>query len=251
MEVRKALLSGWDAIREADAVPACETFYNDQTIHMLQDAHINWIWVTWSSGFAQETEAQQRQILRPWIAKCHAAGIHVTAYLSLTNMFIDDMLAHVPASQGWMQLEADGTPRPYSAAKYKGKITRIIACLNNPGWLEYSRHPSRPPSRPAWTGFSMTIASMAANSPCVGGSLPSSRRAPGHPLSVPGVKDAAIQRNTQGAEIVVDRSSMKVAELAWREFCFQTVAAALAQHRRYAESLRRESWSTPIPIKCR
>lgn len=52
------------------------------------------------------------------MAKCHEAGIHVSAYLSLTNMFIDDMNRHVPASKNWMQLEAGGTPRPYGAAKY-------------------------------------------------------------------------------------------------------------------------------------
>lgn len=34
IEACKASLSGWEAIHDADAVRACETFYNDQTIRM-------------------------------------------------------------------------------------------------------------------------------------------------------------------------------------------------------------------------
>ena len=63
----------------------------------------------------------------------------MSAYVSLTNMFIDDMTQHVPAAKDWMQLELNGEPRPYGAAKYDGKPTRIIACLNQPGWLQYSK----------------------------------------------------------------------------------------------------------------
>ena len=139
IEVCKAFLSGWPQIHQPDAILPCVTEYGDHTIEMLKQAKINWIWVTWSVGFSRESEAVQRRLVRPFVAKCHQAGIHVSAYLSLTNMFIEDMNRHVPASRNWMQLEADGTPRPYGAAKYEGKPTRIIACLNNPEWLAYCR----------------------------------------------------------------------------------------------------------------
>lgn len=173
IEVRKAQLSCWDAIEAPGAVEACEKFYSDQTIGMLQQAHVNWIWVTWSNGFSHETEAPQRAIVKPWIAKCHAAGIHVTAYLSLTNMFIDDMFTHVPASRGWMQVELDGSPQPYStAARRNGRFTRIIACLNNPSGSSIRGSGSARPSRRAPTGSSTTIVSTAASARCAATSSP-------------------------------------------------------------------------------
>ena len=134
-----AFLSGWESIRQPDAILPCANFYGKHTIRMLREAHLNWIWVTWSVGFSHASESVQRQILREFIPKCRAAGIQVTAYISLTNMFIDDMTQNVPGSKDWMQVELDGTPRPYSAAKYDGRPTRIVACLNNPAWLEYSK----------------------------------------------------------------------------------------------------------------
>jgi hypothetical protein len=239
IEVRKAWLSGWDAIRDRDAVPACETFYNDRTLHMLQDAHLNWVWVTWSNGFAQPTESRQREILGPWIAKCHQAGIRVTAYLSLTNMFIDDMLTKVPASKSWMQIEADGTPRPYTAARYAGKVTRILACLNNPDWLEYSQQRISTAVAAGVDGIFYDNCIHGCKCPlCQRKFADFTTRRFGRSLPVPGVKSSSFQANTQGAEIVQGSSATKRAELAWNEFCARTVAEVLARHRRYADSLR-------------
>jgi len=238
IEARKAALSGWEAIQEADAVRACETFYTDQTIRMLVEAHINWIWVTWSNGFSQETEARQRQILQPWIAKCHQAGIRVTAYLSLTNMFIDDMVANVPASKGWMQLNADGTPRPYSAARYTGKITRIIACLNNPEWLEYSRLRIASAVAAGVDGIAYDNGFQGCTCAlCRQKFADYTATRFGQRLAIPTVKGGELQKNTQGAQIVIDRPTTKRAELAWREFCLKTVAEAHTLHRRYADAL--------------
>jgi hypothetical protein len=47
----------------------------------------NWIGVTWSSGWSVKDEEQNRENLKKVIARCHENGIHVTAYLSASNMF--------------------------------------------------------------------------------------------------------------------------------------------------------------------
>ena len=69
VEVCKAFMSGWECIRRPDAILPCATFYSDSTIDMLRQAHINWIWVTWSVGFSHESEAVQRAILKPFMVE--------------------------------------------------------------------------------------------------------------------------------------------------------------------------------------
>jgi len=137
MEVAKGILSGWYYMPHPDSIYACANFYNDQTIDLLDQACINWIWVTWSAGFSLQTEELQRRILGPFIAKCHRKGIRVSAYHSLTNMFWEDMFAREPRSKGWIQVDESGNPVPYGAAYYVGAATRYLACLNNRGWQGY------------------------------------------------------------------------------------------------------------------
>lgn len=140
VEIAKGVLSGWDYVRDPDNVAACAGFYSDRTIEMLSRAGFNWVWATWSPGFAHEKEAGQQRILREWIGKCAQKGIRVTAYISLTNMMIDSMLEAVPECADWRQLDNSGEPRPYGAANYfGGRPLRILACLNNPHWREYSK----------------------------------------------------------------------------------------------------------------
>ena len=239
VEVCKAFMSGWQEIRQPDAVLPCATVYGDHTIEMLQQAQINWIWVTWSVGFSRESEAVQRRLVRPFIAKCKAAGIHVTAYFSLTNMFIDDMLERVPASKQWMQMEKDGTPRPYGAAKYDGKPTRIVACLNQRGWIDYSR-------KAIAEAVEAGVDAIFYDNCIQGCKCEACRRRfaehtgshYGHPLPVPGFKTADAAQNLQGREQVDAREFSELAERAWQRFCQQTMGSVLAGHRHRANSLK-------------
>ena len=239
LEVCKAFMSGWEAIRHPDAILPCATFYDDATIAMLRRARINWIWVTWSVGFSHETEAVQRRLLTPFIAKCHAAGIRITAYVSLTNMFIDDMVQHEPRARNWMQVEADGTPRPYSAAKYDGKPTRIIACVNNPEWLEYSKQ------RIASAVAAGVDAIQYDNSIqgckcqiCREKFTEFTRSVYGQPFAVPGARTQDTSHFAQGRESVASAETPGLVAKAWAAFCVKSGADALAQHRAYADSLK-------------
>ena len=59
----------------------------EQMLGLLKQAEFNWIWVTWSSGWSLKDEDENRENLKKVIARCHENGIHVSAYLSASNMF--------------------------------------------------------------------------------------------------------------------------------------------------------------------
>ncbi len=59
----------------------------EQMLGLLKQAEFNWIWVTWSSGWSLKDENENRENLKKVIARCHENGIHVSAYLSASNMF--------------------------------------------------------------------------------------------------------------------------------------------------------------------
>ena len=59
----------------------------EQMLGLLKQAEFNWIWVTWSNGWSLKDENANRENLKRVIARCHENGIHVSAYLSASNMF--------------------------------------------------------------------------------------------------------------------------------------------------------------------
>jgi hypothetical protein len=101
IEAEKGRLSGWPFFTDSDergVMAATRDWYDPRSIRFLQTAHINWAWVTWSVGFAQQTEEKQWEQVRRYIAECHKNGIRAAAYFSIANMFWQDMFAHVPGS---------------------------------------------------------------------------------------------------------------------------------------------------------
>ncbi|MBV9344125.1 MAG: hypothetical protein JOZ03_03955 [Gammaproteobacteria bacterium] len=137
----KGTLSGWPGLAPPDpqVVGATQDLYDVAHLELLQRAHIDWIWVTWSVGFSDQTEATQQAQLRRFIQACHQRGIHVTAYLSIGNLFWEDMFRFVPESQQWV-LRSNGQPVPYGTADYGavGHVTRYLADLSVPAWQEYT-----------------------------------------------------------------------------------------------------------------
>lgn len=139
LEACKGMLSGWPSWREPDQLLAVANWYEPRNVELVELAHLNWIWVTFSNGFSLESERPHQERLRQFIAACQRRGIHVTAYMSISNMFPDDMFAREPRSTNWIALSKDGKPIPYGAANYSGftSITRYLACLRHPEWREY------------------------------------------------------------------------------------------------------------------
>lgn len=141
IEASKGALSGWPGfvVPDPQVIYAATNLYDPATIELLARAHVSWIWVTWSVGFSNQTEAAQQALLRKYIEECHRRGIHVTAYMSIGNIFWEDMFANVPESRGWL-LKINGQPVPYGTADYGavGQVTRYLADLSLAAWQEYT-----------------------------------------------------------------------------------------------------------------
>ena len=111
----------------------------DQMLDLLKQADFNWIWVTWSNGWSFEEEDENRENLRKVIARCHENGIHVSAYLSASNMFRKSAYRDDPETKNyglWMH----GIPMFY-AGPTKSDLqiswSRRLADARKPGWRAY------------------------------------------------------------------------------------------------------------------
>lgn len=143
IETAKAMLSGWPGFNPPDPnrVETMTNWYRPETVRFLREAGINMIWITFSNGFSNETEAPHQQQVRRYIDECHRSGIRVMAYESIANMFWEDMYERVPESRNWFYAGKDGKPVAYSAGDYSkmGRITRYMADLAKPEWRAYLR----------------------------------------------------------------------------------------------------------------
>ena len=136
IEAEKGFLTGWAHYDEDDPLQmlqATRNWYNPRTIEFLKIAHINWAWVTWSNGFSPSTELEQAKVLTQYITLCHQNHIHVTAYISIGNMFWKDMFEHVPASIAWVKRDFTEAPLFYS------RPNRYMADITNPAWIDLQK----------------------------------------------------------------------------------------------------------------
>jgi len=141
IETCKGMLSGWPYFNAPwpSVIDATNRWYDLQTVDLAEKMGYNFLWLTFSVGYSIEQEQYQWEILRPYIEECHKRGIRVAAYMSSSNMFVDDMFETVPESKEWLLLDAEGEPVPYGAAAYKrmGRTTRMLADITHPGWKAY------------------------------------------------------------------------------------------------------------------
>jgi len=111
----------------------------EQTLKLLKQAEFNWIWVTWSSGWSIKDEDENRENLRRIIGRCHENGIHVSAYLSASNMFRSSAYRDDPETREyglWMH----GFPMFYAgptATDLKVSWDRRLADARKPEWRAY------------------------------------------------------------------------------------------------------------------
>ncbi len=111
----------------------------EKILGLLKQAEFNWIWVTWSSGWSFKDEAENRENLKHVIARCHANGIHVSAYLSASNMFRKSAYRDDPETKKyglWMH----GIPMFYAGPTMTAlqiSWDRRLADTRKPGWRAY------------------------------------------------------------------------------------------------------------------
>jgi hypothetical protein len=111
----------------------------DKMLGLLKRAEFNWIWVTWSNGWSFKDENENRENLKKVITRCHENGIHVTAYLSASNMFRKSAYRDDPETKNyglWMH----GVPMFYagpSKTDLKVSWDRRLADARKPGWRAY------------------------------------------------------------------------------------------------------------------
>ena len=124
---------------EKDVLTHVYDRYFEQMLGLLKQAEFNWIWVTWSSGWSLKDENENREDLRRIVGLCHENGIHVSAYLSASNMFRTSAYRDDPETKNyglWMH----GVPMFYAGpTKTDLHISwdRRLADARKSGWRNY------------------------------------------------------------------------------------------------------------------
>ena len=111
----------------------------EQMLALLKQADFNWIWVTWSNGWSLKDEDENRQNLKKVIARCHENGIHVSAYLSASNMFWKSAYRDDPETKKY-GLWKHGVPMFYAGPTMTDlqiSWKRRLADAREPGWRAY------------------------------------------------------------------------------------------------------------------
>ena len=142
IESWKAERTWWGSKFSAEEKDVLTHIYDrdlEQMLGFLKQAEFNWIWVTWSSGWSLKDENENRENLKKVIARCHENGIHVSAYLSASNMFRNSAYRDDPETKNyglWMH----GVPMFYGGpikSDLKVSWDRRLADTRKPGWRAY------------------------------------------------------------------------------------------------------------------
>jgi hypothetical protein len=137
IEVQKAIRSSWGKQFNPQAREVLGNLYGkygDHMVDLLKQAHVNFVWVTYSVGFSWRDEATQRAAVREIVRKLHARGIHAAGYMCAVSMFWQSMFSDVPQSVRWLMFNSQGFPYRYSGGRDK---LRFIADVRNPDWIKY------------------------------------------------------------------------------------------------------------------
>jgi len=137
IEADKAARASWGKTftpRDQDVLTHLYGEYADRMIELLSQIHINFVWVTYSTGNSWEYEAAQRAEIREITRKLHARGIKVAAHMCAVSVFWESMFRDVPQSVRWILFDSQGMPMRYSGGR---DPLRFLADVTNPGWVKY------------------------------------------------------------------------------------------------------------------
>jgi hypothetical protein len=136
IEVLKTSRSAWGSQFTPSQLDALGNLYTqnaDRMLGLLDQAKINWVWLTWSVGYSWQDEAAQRAQCQRLIPQLRAHGIHTMAYACASSIFWESLFRDEPRSVGWIRYDPDGVPFRYSDGR---DPLRFIADVRNPGWVQ-------------------------------------------------------------------------------------------------------------------
>jgi len=139
LETQKASRAAWAAKfspQDFDVLTNLYGKHGDRMVDLLQQARINFVWVTYSVGFSQQDEESQRAAVREIVKKLHAHGIKAAAYMCAISVFWESMFKDVPQSVKWLMFDGKGAPYRYSDGQ---DALRFIADIDSPDWVEYQK----------------------------------------------------------------------------------------------------------------
>src|SRR5271165_2165892 len=142
IESRKAERTWWGKMFTPEQKDVLAHIYDrnfEKMLGLLKQADFNWIWVTWSNGWSVKEEEENRENLKQLIARCHEYGIHVSAYLSASNMFWKSTYRDDPETRQY-SLWMHGIPMFYAGptmTELQISWKRRLADAREPGWRAY------------------------------------------------------------------------------------------------------------------
>lgn len=139
IEIKKTSRSAWgmhftDAQKEV--LGNLYTRYADRVVDLLEQAHINYVWLTFSVGYSWEDEAEQRDQCRRLVARLHQRGIRAAAYTCSVSVFWESLFRDEPRAVRWITFDPHGVPYRYSGGR---DPLRFIADVSNPEWVELQK----------------------------------------------------------------------------------------------------------------
>lgn len=136
LHATKGANSGWEAyLEDPDLLAASVNLYDARTVALLKRMHVNWVYVTWSVGFSLARERRAQHTLAKYIAACHEHGIRATAYLSIANVFTQEILQHEPEIVSYQAIDWRGAWLTYGdGASFRGRPRRNVCCVLHHGW---------------------------------------------------------------------------------------------------------------------
>jgi hypothetical protein len=135
LEVLKTRRSWWGrqfTAAQQEVLANLYTKYSDRMLDLLEQAHINQVWLTWSVGYSWEDEAEQRDQCKRFVARLHERGIKAAAYTCAVSMFWESMFRDEPRSVRWISFDPAGVPFRYGGHD----PLRFIADISNPEHVE-------------------------------------------------------------------------------------------------------------------